>query len=526
MKKLFFLILISSCAAGKYAAKNESSAAATITKDDLYKHLSIIASADMEGRETGTLGQRKAAGYIETQFKNIGLLTPAGQNGYQQYYPLHQDSLLSTSLSVNDELAIYGEDFIPQLNINPSANITAGQVVFVGYGIDDPAYSDYNNVDIKGKIVAFFNGEPKKDGKNFLAGDKTYSKWTYPGLSEKLAIAKAKGAIGALQINVAKSGFTKAAADRSRKTGVYYPEAADSSMLSVSTISKDLAKKIIGNSFDADKYISVAEASAPFTTPASIVNTKVNFQLKKQQTVIEASNVIGIIPGTDKKNEYVFLTGHYDHLGKRGDKIYYGADDDGSGTVSVIEMAEAFMHAKKAGHGPRRTIVFMTVSGEEKGLWGSQYYTDHPLYPLAQTTVDLNTDMIGRVDTERMTGDTLNYVYVIGHDKLSSDLPVINEAANKRSSNIVLDYKFDDIKDPNRIYYRSDHYNFARKGVPILFFYDGMLQSDYHKPTDTIDKINFDIYLKRLQMIFATAWEMANRKDMLKRDIPLTEGGR
>jgi Zn-dependent M28 family amino/carboxypeptidase len=218
--------------------------------------------------------------------------------------------------------------------------------------------------------------------------------------------------------------------------------------------------------------------------------------------------VIGVIPGTDKKDEYLFLTGHYDHLGKRGDVIYYGADDDGSGTVGVMQMAEAFAAAAKKGKYPRRTVVFMAVSGEEKGLWGSEYYSDHPIYPMDKTTADLNTDMIGRVDTERMTADTLNYIYVIGHDKLSSELQTINEAANKKSANLVLDYKFDDPNDKNRIYYRSDHYNFAKVGVPILFFYDGMLQADYHKPTDTVDKINFELMQKRTLMVYYTACEM------------------
>ena len=220
------------------------------------------------------------------------------------------------------------------------------------------------------------------------------------------------------------------------------------------------------------------------------------------------------------------ITGHYDHLGKRGNVIYYGADDDGSGTVSVMQIAEAFAAAAKKGKQPRRTIVFMTVSGEEKGLWGSEYYSEHPIFPLEKTTVDLNIDMVGRVDTERLTADSLNYVYVIGHDKLSTDLPVINEAANKASSNIILDYKFDDPNDKNRIYYRSDHYNFARKGVPILFFYDGMLQADYHKPTDTIEKINFDLMQKRVLMIYHTACEMIQREDMLKRDLKLNMPGR
>jgi Zn-dependent M28 family amino/carboxypeptidase len=168
----------------------------------------------------------------------------------------------------------------------------------------------------------------------------------------------------------------------------------------------------------------------------------------------------------------------------------------------------------------------MAVSGEEKGLLGSEYYSDHPIYPMEKTTANLNIDMVGRVDTERKTADTLNYVYVIGHDKLSSELPIINEGVNNKYTGLVLDYKFDDPNDKNRIYYRSDHYNFARKGVPILFFYDGMLLSDYHKPTDTVDKINFPLMEKRAKMIFHTGWEMANRDNMLKRDTPLNMPGR
>ena len=189
-------------------------------------------------------------------------------------------------------------------------------------------------------------------------------------------------------------------------------------------------------------------------------------------------------------------------------------------------MAEAFAKAKAAGKGPRRTVVFMTVSGEEKGLWGSEYYSDHPVYPLEKTSVDLNTDMVGRIDTERQKDDTMNYVYVIGHDKLSSELQGINEGVNNKYTHLVLDYKYDDPNDQNRIYYRSDHYNFAKKGVPILFYYDGMLQADYHKPTDTVDKITWDLYEKRVRMIFHTAWEIANRDEMLKRDIPLGTGTR
>ena len=292
------------------------------------------------------------------------------------------------------------------------------------------------------------------------------------------------------------------------------PAAGSSNNFLLATISPDVAAAAIGRT----SSLTVAQWKE---IPRGTYISEIKVVAKKTTELLQSSNVIGIIPGSDKKDEYLFITGHYDHLGKVGDVIWYGADDDGSGTVSVMQMAEAFAAAAKKNRGPRRTIAFMAVSGEEKGLLGSEYYSDHPIYPMEKTTANLNIDMVGRVDTERKTADTLNYVYVIGHDKLSSELPSINEGANNKYTGLVLDYKFDDPNDKNRIYYRSDHYNFARKGVPILFFYDGMLLADYHKPTDTVEKINFPLMEKRARMIFHTGWEMANRDNMLKRDSPL-----
>ncbi|HNF03323.1 MAG TPA: M28 family peptidase, partial [Ferruginibacter sp.] len=402
----------------------------------------------------------------------------------------------------------------------------AKKLIFIGYGIDDKLYSDYTNADVKGKVVVFMLGEPKKDGKFLISGTTRGSEWSFPGISKKLATAAAKGAVGALVINPQQESFNQRAVDNSKKTGVYFPRANDAKMINYALLSHAFARTILGNDFAIDTIIATAKRGEMLKINGFEKKYKTSFSFDKYRNTINASNVVGIIEGTDKKDEYIFLTGHYDHLGMRNGKIYYGADDDGSGTVAVINMAEAFMKAAKEGYRPRRTIVFMTVSGEEKGLWGSEYYSDHPFYPLDKTSVNLNTDMVGRIDTERKTADSLNYVYVIGHDKLSSELPIINEGVNNKYTQLVLDYKFDDPADPNRIYFRSDHYNFARKGVPILFFYDGMLKSDYHQPGDTVDKIYWDLYEKRVKMIFHTAWEMANRDSMLKRDTPLNMGSR
>jgi Zn-dependent M28 family amino/carboxypeptidase len=242
--------------------------------------------------------------------------------------------------------------------------------------------------------------------------------------------------------------------------------------------------------------------------------------IQKNTATLESSNVIGIVEGSDKKDEYIFITGHYDHLGKRGDVIYYGADDDGSGTTAVMQLAETFAKAKAKGDGPRRTMVFMAVSGEEKGLWGSKFYADNPTFPLAKTSVDLNIDMIGRIDPS-YKGDSNNYVFAIGEDKLSTELQPITDSVNKWYVNMEVDRRYNDPKDPNRFYFRSDHYNFAAKGIPIIFYFNGV-HKDYHKPTDTVDKINFNLMHKRSLLVYYTAWEMANKNEMLKRDLPLS----
>ena len=201
-------------------------------------------------------------------------------------------------------------------------------------------------------------------------------------------------------------------------------------------------------------------------------------------------------------------------------KIHPGADDDGSGTVGVLEIAEAFAKAKAAGKGPRRSILFLAVSGEEKGLWGSAYYAEHPVYPLEKTSIDINIDMIGRKDDNLKSLDSNNHVYLIGDDKLSSQLTPFVDSINNMYIKIITDRKYNDPKDPNRLYYRSDHYNFAAKGVPIVFFFDG-IHKDYHKPSDTPDKINYDLHEKRSRLVFLLAWEAANRNNMFVRDIPL-----
>jgi Zn-dependent M28 family amino/carboxypeptidase len=227
---------------------------------------------------------------------------------------------------------------------------------------------------------------------------------------------------------------------------------------------------------------------------------------------ISSENVLGFIEGTDKKEEVLIITAHYDHLGVKEEEIFNGADDDGSGTVALIEMAEAFALAKSQGHGPRRSVLFMPLSGEEKGLLGSEYYVTNPVFPLENTIANLNIDMIGRVDTQH-AGDS-NYVYLIGADKLSSELHEISSKCNTDFTSLDLDYTYNDPEDPNRFYYRSDHYNFAKNNIPVIFYFTGV-HADYHKSTDTVDKIDFNKMEKITKLVFFTAWTLANREERI-----------
>jgi len=223
----------------------------------------------------------------------------------------------------------------------------------------------------------------------------------------------------------------------------------------------------------------------------------------------DSENVVAYIKGREFPEEIVVISAHYDHVGVDAEgNIYNGADDDGSGTVSMLEIAEAFQEAVEDGFRPRRSILFLHVTGEEKGLLGSDYYTKNPIFPLENTVTNLNTDMIGRIDPKHEGNP--NYIYLIGSDKLSTELHELSEEVNEKYTKFNLDYTYNDENDPNRFYYRSDHYNFAKHNIPVIFYFNGT-HADYHKPTDTPDKIEYELMSRRAQLIFYTAWEVANR---------------
>ena len=262
-------------------------------------------------------------------------------------------------------------------------------------------------------------------------------------------------------------------------------------------------------------YIQNFYTTAGIKAAKGTTNYLQAMELKIKENLVQTENVVAFIEGSEFPNEYLVISSHLDHIGinSKGE-INNGADDDGTGTVALLEIAEAFKQAKDKNQGPKRSIIFLHVTGEEKGLLGSKYYSENPLYPLADTMVNLNVDMIGRVNPKRETNDP-NYIYLIGADKLSQELHDISEATNKKYTQLSLDYTYNDEKDPNRFYYRSDHYNFAKKNIPVIFYFSGT-HEDYHKPGDTPDKILYPTLEKRTRLIFYTAWELANRDERIK----------
>ena len=501
MRIILLSALLLSASVGMAQKSDPSTYASTITAADLKKHLTIIAGPEMEGRNAASEGERKAAAYLESQYKRLGL-KPGNGDSYMQNFPLFQDELVEKKLSVNGRVFEWDKDYSIAMQMIGSGSFNYNEVVFAGYGIVDSLTNDYANLNVTGKMVLILEGSPNS---TTPANPRAITPYSTLG---KVNTAVSKGASGVLIVS--KSGFPRRTPTNT-KGGMSLTKAA-TPRINVASVSEEVASTLLGRTskigIDEMKSLNKGSYKSEFALTAI-----------KKTNELQSGNVIAVLPGTDKADEYVFVTSHYDHEGIINGEIYYGADDDGSGTVSVVEIAEAFVNAKKKGQGPRRTIVFMNVSGEEKGLLGSRYYSEHPIYPLDKTTVDLNIDMVGRIDPT-YKGDSMNYVYVIGDDKLSSDLTPITNEVNQKYFKMELDRRFNDPNDTNRFYYRSDHYNFAAKGVPIIFYFNGT-HRDYHRPTDTVDKINFDLMEKRVRLIYHTAWVIAQKDTMLKRDIPL-----
>ena len=266
----------------------------------------------------------------------------------------------------------------------------------------------------------------------------------------------------------------------------------------------------------AVKFISEYYESLNIKEANGTKNYFQKMELKISGNIVQTENVVAVIEGSEKPNEYIVISSHLDHEGEKNGVIYNGADDNASGTIGVLKIAEAFQNAVLSGYRPKRSIVFLHLTGEEKGLLGSKYYTDNPLYPLENTMVNLNIDMIGRIDPKHVNNEE-RYIYLIGTNLLSSELHEISESTNKNTTKLYLDYKYNYIDQSECIYYRSDHFHFVKNNIPAIFYFNGV-HEDYHKPTDTADKIEYELLKDRIKLVFYTAWELANRNKSIEVD--------
>ena len=478
--------------------------ASTITSEELKTMLFKYASDEFEGRETGEKGQKMAVEYLKEQYKAMEISTPLGGDDYFQEVPLVKQKTATAKLSVNRK-TFNSFDHHIVLSVSESIDISVDDIIYVGSGIDTDNYSDYAKVDVKGKFVLVKSGEPKDgDGNYVTSGTSEETKWSSgrQSISSKRDAAKEHGAKGMLLMDSAL--FPRYALSFKRRA-----ESGASGRLSLKSNEAGMVLIMINEDLGKALNPSILEDDE-----SKVIEIKMNLAIENKSEAVTSENVVAFIKGSEKPDEIVVISAHLDHEGIKNGEVYNGADDDGSGTIALLEIAEAFKMAEKAGSGPKRSILFLHVTGEEKGLLGSRHYTDNdPIFPLANTVADLNIDMIGRIDPKRKE-DTRNYVYLIGSDKLSTELHNISEDVNTKYTNIELDYTYNDENDPNRFYYRSDHYNFAKNNVPVIFYFNGT-HDDYHKPSDTPDKIEYDLLENRTRLVFHTAWEVANRAERI-----------
>ncbi|SHK79453.1 M28 family peptidase [Rhodothermus profundi] len=522
---------------------------ATITPQDLAAHLFMVASDYFEGRETTTRGQKLAAYYLASQYRKLGLKPAGTQQATHPYAPeayFQPFTVYGQRLQEAHFVALQGTDTLVTLTFGPEQVSSegylwfgthpesTGDLVFGGYGIADAelGYDDYaalaaDSIELTGRWLMILADEPMaNDSTSLITADGRLSRWTtQPFL--KLRQALQAGVAGIILVGDRSLRETVSLAERARRAALRTrhrvgrlsltpPQRSGFQFPPIWVVSSRIADALLAPS--GHTIAALQQQIDTHRQPVVFAVPEVTIQARLLQETFQAQteNVLALIEGADSllKNEVVILSAHYDHVGTdptaEGDGIYNGADDDGSGTVALLEIAEAFMQAVRDGYPPRRSILFLHVSGEEKGLLGSAYYTDQePVFPLEKTVTNLNIDMIGRHDPTR-NGDA-NYVYIIGSHLISQELHEINVRVNEITGvHLALDERFNSKDDPNRFYARSDHWNFGKHGIPFIFFFTGT-HEDYHGVDDEPHKIDYDRMARIVRLIFGTAWQVANQ---------------
>ena len=519
-----------------YATLATQRGAETITAAQLKDYLSFIASDELEGRDTPSRGLDTAAKFLAMSVARWGL-KPAGDNStYFQNIALRRDVVDSslTKADFNGAPLVLGEDYIP----TPQAGTASAQMVFAGNGWFHKAKNidSYQGIDARGKIAVIFGapvGLPRGMTRADLSG-KRGEDWMDPADN-----ARNHGAVGMIivpdfQYLINWERNRQRLTERGSTVVEKFQPRSASTLPTIIAAPRLSGSLFIGERYGAQNLFEAAfsgegQMPAPFDLRA---DKKITINIVGKGNALSTQNVVAVFEGSDPllKNEYVALGAHYDHVGVgnpiNGDAIYNGADDDASGTSTLVAIAEALASAKIK---PKRSVLFVWHAGEEKGLWGSRYFTEYPTVPLDRIVAQINLDMIGR---SKKDGDTntrnrglsgSNEVYVIGSRMMSTELGELSDAVNKGYLNLSYNYRYDDPADPNRFFYRSDHYNYARKGIPIIFFFDGE-HEDYHRPGDSADKIDYQKMEQIGRTVYMTLWEIANRPTRPKVDkqLPLT----
>jgi hypothetical protein len=491
-----------------------------ITAHRLKSHLTFVASDEMEGRDTPSRGLNVTARYLESQLMLWGV-KPMGDNGtYFQRMALEAPVVKTegTSATLGGTALKYGETYYGYA----TAGTASGQVVYLPTAWEksgDPN-SAYAKVDVRGKIVLAPSGRPA--GVSFR--DIRSGAWLTP------QDAGMKHGVKGFVFIAGPGNWDSSV--KASTTGddpePVQPASGPAEPPSIIVKPEALASLLNGEQITLANVSSEAaeeKQKGPFAlAPSKTVSFTVELGKRTEYT----QNVVAMIEGTDPnlKGEYVAVGAHYDHLGMRstgsGDVIYNGADDDGSGTVSVLEIA----HALATGPRPKRSVIFVWHCGEEKGLWGSDFFCNNPPVPINSIVAQLNIDMIGR---SKRAGDTsnqnkmlagVNAIYIVGTTRMSTDLGTLAKDVNKKLYNLTYDFTYDDLDHPERIFFRSDHYNYAVHGIPVLFWFDGV-HEDYHRVSDEVAKIDFAKMEKVARTVYATAWDLGNRPSRPRVDMPL-----
>jgi Peptidase family M28 len=506
----------------------------TISANQIRDYLTFIASDEMEGRDTPSRGLDTTAKFLALNLDRWGF-KPAGDDGsFFQRIDLRRDRADNgqTKVEINGRTLTAGTDYLPA---GGSGNVS-GQLVFAGSGwfLKSKEIDSYKGINPAGKIAVIF-GTPNERARGISRTE--YGKQGEDFMTPN-DYARSKGVVGLIYVpdfqylanwqrnrqRIMERGSTVVAKFQSQST----------SPLPSIVISPETANALFaGEPQSASMIFNASYGGAGTALPASFLmnpTKQVTMSVASSTETVPTQNVVAVWEGSDPvlKNEYVALGAHYDHVGSGcppvgDDRICNGADDDGSGTTALLGMAEALA---KAPTRPKRSVLFVWHCGEEKGLWGSRYFTEFPTVPLNQIVAQLNIDMIGRSKKEGDTNPRNNdltgpdAVYLIGSTMMSTELGELVNAVNKSFLNLTFDTRYDDPKDPHRFFFRSDHYNYARKGIPIIFFFDGE-HEDYHRAGDTADKIDYQKMEKITRTVYMTLWEIANRPARLKVDKPL-----